>query len=76
MLKGQDDVKSVADTIHRYLSSYPEASETVEGIARWWLARQRYNDSIELVQTALDFLESEGKVKRIQVSKGTVLYRR
>jgi hypothetical protein len=67
---------SVANVIKRYLSSCPEASETVEGVARWWLARQRFHDSVELVQQALDYLESEGQVEKINASKGVVLYRK
>jgi Fe2+ or Zn2+ uptake regulation protein len=48
----------------------------VEGIARWWLARQRYQDSLELVQHALDYLESQGQVEKVNASKGVVLYRK
>lgn len=70
------DLHDIADTIDRYLVSCPEASETVEGVARWWLARQRYNDSLELVQCALDVLESQGRVERIKAGKGAVLYRK
>lgn len=66
----------VANVIRRYLSSCPEASETVEGIARWWLARQRFQDSLEVVQQALDYLESQGQVEKINASKGVVLYRK
>ncbi|ARU26671.1 hypothetical protein [Cellvibrio sp. PSBB006] len=71
-----DQIQSIAGIIRRYLSSCPEASETVEGIARWWLARQRYQDSLELVQHALDYLESQGQVEKVNASKGVVLYRK
>lgn len=67
---------SVAEAIRRYLSQRPEAAETVEGVAKWWLTRQRYDDSVRLVQTALDYLEQEGEVEKICVSDGQVLYRK
>lgn len=67
---------SVADAIRRYLAQRPEAAETVEGVAKWWLARQRYDDSVSLVQHALDYLEQQGEVEKISVTSGQVFYRK
>ena len=67
------NVAEIADAIGRYLKRHPKASETVEGVAKWWLRRQRYNDSIELVQQALDYLEATGRVKKC-ISLGMVRY--
>lgn len=71
-----DHIKSVASAIQRYLAHCPDASETAEGVARWWLARQRYNDALELVQNALDTLEEDGQVERVNTGAGSVLYRK
>ncbi len=70
------EVKDIADAICRYLASRPNASETIDGVAKWWLLRQRYDDSVESVQQALDFLEANGEVIRFCVSGGKVMYRR
>src|SRR6185369_16360824 len=35
--------------ILRYVRAHTESAETPEGIARWWLARQRFEDAIEAV---------------------------
>lgn len=72
----QDKVISAADRIRRYLETRPNAAETVEGVAKWWLARQRYADSVELAQQALDYLENKGKVVRFRLAGGKVMYRR
>lgn len=70
------EVTNIADAISRYLSARPHASETVEGVAKWWLLRQRYADSLELVQDALNYLEERGEVVKLCVSGGKVMYRK
>ena len=69
------DLEDVANAISRYISTRPNASETVEGVARWWLVRQRYDDSIEVVQQALNYLEARGKLTKVKVPGGKVVYR-
>ncbi len=68
------ELEDIANAIRRYISSRPNASETVEGVARWWLLRQRYEDSLEVVQEALNYLESEGKVTRLKIPGGKIVY--
>lgn len=68
------ELEDVANAIRRYISSRPNATETVEGVARWWLVRQRYEDSVEIVQQALNYLESSGRVTKLKVPGGKVVY--
>ena len=68
------ELEDVANAIRRYISSRPNATETVEGVARWWLVRQRYEDSVEVVQQALNYLESSGKLTKLKVPGGKVVY--
>lgn len=70
-----EKISSIAQSIKRYLDSRPQASETVEGVAKWWLIQQRYSDSLEQVQQALDFLEKNGEVSRIQLADGREVFR-
>jgi Fe2+ or Zn2+ uptake regulation protein len=72
----QDQVAEVADVINRYLISRPNATETVEGVAKWWLVRQRYQDSMDLVQRALELLVEYGDVEKVSVAGGKVMYRK
>jgi hypothetical protein len=72
----RDQVAEVADVINRYLTSRPNATETVEGVAKWWLVRQRYQDSMDLVQRALELLVKYGDVEKVSVAGGKVMYRK
>jgi hypothetical protein len=71
----QTPIAETAAAIERYLHARPQAAETVEGIARWWLHRQRYDDSVEVVQQALDLLVSRGTVERLAIAGGQTIYR-
>ena len=57
--------------ILRYVSAHPQSAETPEGIARWWLPRQRFEDAVEAVWTALDELVAEGRLERHVLPGGT-----
>lgn len=70
------DIQSAADTIRRYLERRPGASDTLAGVARFWVAVQRYNDSLGVVQAALDALERDGVVVRVSLANGEAIYRR
>lgn len=72
----QGQVAEVADVINRYLSSRPNATETVEGVAKWWLVRQRYQDTVPLVQRALELLVDYGDVEKVAMADGKVMYRK
>ena len=70
-----ENVLSAAKAIKRYLSERPEAFDTADGVARWWLARQRLTDSLVTVQSALAHLESTGDVVVVQSEAGKPMYR-
>lgn len=70
-----EQVADAADAIRRYLSKRPHAIETVEGVARWWLLRQRHEDTQALAQSALDQLERQGYVERLNNTGAAALYR-
>jgi len=67
-------VAEIAGEISRYLAKRPNAADSVEGIRRWWLLRQRYEDSAQLVQEALERLLQEGVVSQRVSADGSVLY--
>lgn len=66
-------VERVATELARYVTAHPDACDTADGIARWWLARQRLDDARELVTAALDRLVSRGVVER-QDRNGVTLF--
>jgi hypothetical protein len=66
----------IAEIIERYVAENPRAADTAAGIASWWLMHQSHRDSPELVQRAIDYLVERGRLKRIQLADGTVVYAR
>lgn len=51
--------------IRFYLAEHPEAMDTTEGIAEWWLMRQRIRVDLEAVVRVLSRLTGEGVLERI-----------
>jgi Fe2+ or Zn2+ uptake regulation protein len=63
-MQPQDErLTGVVEAILRYLHSHPDAADTVEGIAKWWLPANWCVDACT-VQSALARLEAQGLVHR------------
>ena len=58
-----EHLTETVDAIMRYLDSHPDAADTEEGIAQWWLPNALSGD-ICTVQLALTRLERLGRVHR------------
>ena len=52
----------IAQEILAYLVKRPQAQDTVEGIARWWILQQRIEQHVEDVEDALNRLVLDGFV--------------
>ena len=52
----------IANDILGYLIAHPDAQDTLEGIAEWWLLEQRITKQTALVSEALSVLVEEGLV--------------
>ena len=73
--KDKDElVNSIANEILDYLELHPDSVDSIDGIAKWWLKRQRYEEALTNVQLAVEHLLDEGKMEKIVVSKGGVVY--
>lgn len=70
----EEALVAVADAIKRYLDTRPNAADSAEGIARWWLARQRFEETMEIVERALEHLVAEGEVAKAVTGEGKVVY--
>ena len=66
-------VESMAKDIKEYFRKNPNAGDTVEGIANWWVADQRLKNSTDLVHLALDYLVQQGELYK-KVSDGREIY--
>jgi len=58
-----------------YLKRNPGAGDTLEGIARWWLAQARIEVSVEQVRKALEELIDRGVIKTELLKDGSILFK-
>ena len=71
----EDHLTEVVDAILRYLASHPDAADTSEGIAKWWVPTERGVDT-DAVRSALARLDAQGLVhRRINADKHVVYSR-
>lgn len=48
------------DAILAYLAEHPHATDTLEGVAEWWLMRRRVRVEVEAVAGVLEDLVARG----------------
>jgi hypothetical protein len=70
------DPNEIAERIERYLDEHPHAADSVEGIAHWWLTRQRYEGVVRVVEQALEILVRRGSITPRLLRDGQTLYER
>lgn len=70
-----DDLERLAKEIMQYLQTHPSAADTADGIAKWWIWRQRITGMVSNVQSALDQLVEQGYLVTRTVA-GEVFYKR
>lgn len=69
-----NDIYCIALEIRQYLDAHPNAADSLEGIVRWWLPRQRYEEVLERVQSALDLLITEGMISKVAARGNKIIY--
>lgn len=69
-----NNIKDLANEIKGYLVNHPEASDSLEGIAKWWLVMQRYEVAMDKVQEALEHLVDEGEISKSSTTVGKIIY--
>ncbi|AGK50903.1 hypothetical protein BTI_3881 [Burkholderia thailandensis MSMB121] len=77
----QDDDarRGIAQAITRYLANHPNAADTVDGIAAYWLTEIEESAAmfrIDHIQRALDQLVRQGVLTTCMLPGGHVLYRK
>ncbi len=68
-----EHVTEVVDALLRYLDTHPDASDTLDGIARWWLPPTLHAEA-DLVRMALDRLMAQGIMRQHTNADHHVLY--
>lgn len=57
--------EEVAEAILAYLAEHPEAMDTPEGIAGWWLKRQQIRASVPTIARVLHDLTESGVLEEL-----------
>lgn len=75
ILRMSERYEKISGLIIDYLGKHPDAQDTLQGIADWWLSFEMIDLSTEAVADALQDLVQQGTIT-MRVSKdGTTLYR-
>jgi hypothetical protein len=64
----------IAKAICAYLEEHPAATDTITGIAEWWIARQRIRGELEKVTRVVESLRTTGVLEVVTIG-GQVAYR-
>lgn len=57
--------ESLAHSVMRYLSEHPNAMDTLDGIAEWWIMRQQVRVDVEKLTRVLARLTENGRLDKI-----------
>jgi hypothetical protein len=69
------DIEGIARELERYVDRHPAAADTVDGIARWWLAGPSQPPARD-VEAALDLLVMRGVLSRHLLPDGNTVFAR
>lgn len=69
-------IDALAATIRRYLLDHPNAADTSDGVARWWLAGGAGEAWLSSVRRAIEQLVERGEMVGQTLRDGTVIYER
>ena len=57
--------EEMADAILEYLAEHPQASDTLKGIAEWWIMRQQVRVELDTLKEVLRELTESGALEEI-----------
>jgi hypothetical protein len=66
--------RQLADEVLAYLVQHPQAQDTMEGIAEWWLLEQRIRCAVADVEAALGELVGQDFLVARQCNDGRTYY--
>ncbi|MGH8080881.1 MAG: hypothetical protein ACREP7_09910 [Lysobacter sp.] len=64
----------IEQAVLSYLHGHPSAADTLDGIAQWWLPRQRYEIAQFRIEAVLQQLTRRGVLQLRRLPDGSVLY--
>ena len=70
-----DAVEDVAAALRRYLSAHPDACDTLQWIAAWWLPPRHAASATGVVRAAVEQLVASGHMQASRGLDGQTVYR-
>jgi len=67
-MRGGPSDNEVEQAVLDYLRMQPDAGDTLDGIASWWIARQRVQRGVEVVARALSRLMERGIIEAVSTA--------
>jgi len=61
--------EQVAQSILGYLAEHPQAMDTVEGIAQWWIMRQQIRVNVTTLMRVVEELAEKGLLEELGVGE-------
>ncbi len=66
--------KKLTEAILEYLAEHPKASDTLDGIAEWWVMRQNVRVEIKTLTKVLHQLTGNGLLEKIGQGEKALYY--
>jgi hypothetical protein len=66
----------LVQAIEDHLARHPQAADSPQGVARWWLGARAGQTTAQDVERALATLVARRRLRRVELADGTVLYSR
>jgi hypothetical protein len=57
--------RQLTDAVLAYLREHPQAMDSLEGIAEWWIDRAQIRTDVTLLAMVLDQLTQEGRLEEL-----------
>ncbi len=71
----KNEKERLAQRILSYLEKNPDAGDTLEGIATWWLDQERISRIVDEVAMVLKALEKKGAIRAYKTQTGATIYK-
>jgi hypothetical protein len=57
--------RELAQIVTAYLNEHPDGMDSLEGIAEWWITRQKIREDVEALAEALRILTEQGVLEQV-----------
>jgi predicted HTH transcriptional regulator len=71
MSQENEEERAVTEAFVHYLAKCPQAMDTEEGIAEWWLMRHQAKVAAEMVRKVLKQLTENGRIEQLGTGQHT-----